>query len=82
MITKAKVAIVASGLFIPHISGETDFALERDNKGKIADFRKPSLGLLTYLCVSVATRSIDILFAPLGGSKSLTQRRKDAGISD
>ena len=32
----------ASGLFIPHISGGTEFALERDSKGKIADFRKTS----------------------------------------
>ena len=52
MITKAKVAIVASGLYIPHISGETDFALERDSKGKIADFRETSLRLFTDLCVS------------------------------
>ena len=34
--------IVAFGLFIPYISGETDFARERDSKGKIADFRKTS----------------------------------------
>ena len=25
----------AGGLFIPHISGETDFALERDTKGRL-----------------------------------------------
>ena len=32
----------ASSLFMPHISDETDFALERDSNGKIADFRKMS----------------------------------------
>ena len=65
-----------------HISGETDFALERDSKGKIADFRETSLRLFTDLCVSVTPRAINIGFAPLDGSKSLTQRRKDAEISD
>ena len=37
--------------FLYPTSGETDFALERDSKGKIADFRKMSFtaGLLTDL---------------------------------
>ena len=32
----------AGGLFIPHISGETDFARERDSKGGIVNFTKTS----------------------------------------
>ena len=39
--------------------------------------------LMTNLSVSVTPRAINILFAPLGSSsKSLTQRRKDAEISE
>ena len=37
-----EVATVASGLFIPHISGETDFAGERDSKGQIINVTKTS----------------------------------------
>ena len=37
-----EVATVASGLFIPHISGETDFARERDSKGGVVNFTKTS----------------------------------------
>ena len=77
------MATVASGLFIPHISGETDFSLERDSKRKIADFRKMSFtaGLLTDLS-SLRLRVRLTFFPPLDGSKSLTQRRKDAEISE
>ena len=67
---ESKLATVTSGLFIHYISCETDFSLERDRKGKIADFRKTTLlGFVANLCVSVTPRAINILFAPLGSSK-------------